>query len=491
MRCSAAVVSLLAFALFGCVVDLGPKRTRAFDPSADGSDGESSGATHDPLGWPWPDDGEAGPRCELGGRALWAARFGDGNDQTARAVASDGEGGVYVTGDFAGELDLGAGPMTSVGDRDIFLARFDGDGQVLWNQRFGDGANQSVYLDLAPTPDGVILAGEIVGTVDFGGGPVTADEDDAFATRFTAAGAHVWTRKLGGPGRQEVHGLAFDATSDTVLVAGTFAETMDVGGTPLTSAGSRDGFVVRLDAEGVPTWHASFGGPDIEGLTSVVVDGQGRFTIGGGGNSDFDVGLGPVELEADGAAFMVSYAADHTPLWAESYTGPALTQTRHLALASSGLLVAAGAIWGGSTEFCGNPVSSNQGGFFSVLLASSADCTAQKALPNLEDMTSIHVDPNIDILVTGSFDETTDFGSAELTSAGGEDGLVAKLGPGLSPHWVFHFGASLDDSVAGLGLAPDGSAIILGDFREQILIEGCPPLESAGGSDLLLAKLAP
>jgi hypothetical protein len=472
-RCRAAVASLLAVATLGCAVDLGPKRTRGPDPSVGGSGGTA-----------------AEPGCEAGGRALWVARFGDENHQTGRAVASDGEGGVYVAGEFAGELDLGAGPMTSAGDRDIFLARFDGDGHVLWSQRFGDGANQSVYLDLAATPDGLVLAGEIVGTVDFGGGPATANADDAFAARFSASGAHRWTRRLGGPGRQEAHGVAFDETSDTVLVAGTYNETMDVGDTTLTSAGDRDGFLVRLDAEGVPVWSASFGGPGIEGLTSVALDNQGRFAIGGGGNSDFDVGLGPVTLEADGAAFMVYYASDHTPLWAESYTGPGLTQTRNLTLASSGLLVAAGAIWGGPTEFCGSPVSSGHGGFLSALGASSDICAAQKAAPEFGNTTSIHVDSSLDILVTGWFEDVTDLGLTEMRSAGGRDGLVAKLSFGLSPRWVFHFGASLDDHVAGLGLVPDGSAIILGDFRDEILIEGCP-LESAGGSDLLLAKLAP
>jgi hypothetical protein len=401
-----------------------------------------------------------------------------------------------VTGEFAGELDLGAGPMASAGDRDIFLARFDGDGHLLWSKRFGDAQNQSLWLDLAPTPDGVVLAGEIVGTVDFGGGPVTANLDDAFAARFTAAGAHLWTRKLGGPGLQEVHGLAFDAFSDTVLVAGTFAETIDVSGTQwppkkvLTSAGDRDGFLVRLNAAGVPVWSASFGGAGVEGLTSVAVDDQGRFAIGGGGSSEVDLGLGPMALESDGAAFVGFYAPDHTLLWAEAYTGPGLTQTRNLTLTNAGVLVAGGALWG-STEFCGNPVSTSRGGFLSVLSASSEECTAEKAVARFGNTTSIHVDPSLDILVTGWFDQVTDFGSGELPSAGENDGVVAKLSPGLSPLWVFHLGASLDDQVAGMGIAPDGSAIILGDFREEILIDGCPPLESAGGSDLLLAKLAP
>ena len=83
--------------------------------------------------------------------------------------------------------------------------------------------------------------------LDLGGGELPhAGAEDAFVASYTPAGVHRWSRAFGGAGSDYVMRLAVDR-GGAVYFAGGFEDSVDFGcGTPLTSAGDRDGFVVRM-----------------------------------------------------------------------------------------------------------------------------------------------------------------------------------------------------------------------------------------------------
>jgi hypothetical protein len=54
---------------------------------------------------------------------LWSKRFGDTGYQNATATAVDGAGNVLLTGNFVGTVDFGGGPLSSAGGYDIFVAK--------------------------------------------------------------------------------------------------------------------------------------------------------------------------------------------------------------------------------------------------------------------------------------------------------------------------------------------------------------------------------
>ena len=69
---------------------------------------------------------------------------------------------------------------------------------------------------------------------------------------------------------------------------------MDFGGGQLVSAGSRDTFVVKLDASGDHQWSKSFGDADEQSSASVAVDGAGNVLITGYFSGFVDFGGGPL-----------------------------------------------------------------------------------------------------------------------------------------------------------------------------------------------------
>ncbi len=75
------------------------------------------------------------------GGKIWGLQFGTRFADGARKVATDSNGDVYVIGDTFGPFGF------QVGDFDIFLAKFNKDGQLLWIRQFGT-KNDDTGIDL-------------------------------------------------------------------------------------------------------------------------------------------------------------------------------------------------------------------------------------------------------------------------------------------------------------------------------------------------------
>ena len=88
----------------------------------------------------------------------WSRSFGDASTQRVNAVAVDAMGAVFVTGSFSGTTDFGGGPLDAAGnDTDLFVAKYDTNGDHLWSRRFGDSSRQS-GLAIAVGSGGEILS---------------------------------------------------------------------------------------------------------------------------------------------------------------------------------------------------------------------------------------------------------------------------------------------------------------------------------------------
>jgi hypothetical protein len=106
-------------------------------------------------------------------------------------VAVNGVGEIYVAGSFDGTIDFGGGPVTSPGGvRQAFFAKLTPTGSLSWLQQFGTSASQgasSIALDGMGTP---YVAGTYAGNLDLGNGPLPTEmgtgmpSEAAFVARF-------------------------------------------------------------------------------------------------------------------------------------------------------------------------------------------------------------------------------------------------------------------------------------------------------------------
>jgi hypothetical protein len=97
-------------------------------------------------------------------------------------IATDSEGNVLVTGIFTGMADFDRVELTSVGTRDIFVAKYAPDGPLLWAKRAGGTTGrdspydrtESAHSVAADSAGNVLVTGFFSGTADFDGTRLTS-----------------------------------------------------------------------------------------------------------------------------------------------------------------------------------------------------------------------------------------------------------------------------------------------------------------------------
>jgi len=194
------------------------------------------------------------------GTLQWVKKAGDDtNAARVIGIAADGSGNTYLTGFFKfSDIILGTGAaattLTNEGSEDIFLAKYDDTGALLWAQGSGS-PDRDLGLDLAVDADGTLwLTGLFSETVTFGGGASSrtlADKGgrDAFVVHFDPSGTALDAQKIGGPAPSTTaagNGIA----AGSAFVGGDFqgTATFDAeAGRTLTSAGFQDAFLARYE----------------------------------------------------------------------------------------------------------------------------------------------------------------------------------------------------------------------------------------------------
>lgn len=184
--------------------------------------------------------------------------------------------------DWGGPTKLTAGGGS---DDDVVLARYDLNGDHLWSQRFGNAFND-VAGGVTVDPAGYItMVGSFDKSASFGEGDdhTSLGESDIFVARFQPGGALEWARTYGAAREDIANGVAADAAGNTITT-GWFRDSVDFGSGPLTSKGNRDNkdvFALKLDAKGGLVWAQRFGDKDHDQGRAIAVDATGASYVAG------------------------------------------------------------------------------------------------------------------------------------------------------------------------------------------------------------------
>jgi hypothetical protein len=182
----------------------------------------------------------------------WSYSAGDAQAQAIRDLVVDSQGNAIVVGDFRGTLDFDLGPLPSAGGFDQFVAKLDCSGQPLLAVRFGSEIEQELFTRVAvDSEDNIVIAGELIGTFDFGGGPISSDDGDVFVVKLSPAGGFVWQRTFAGAGGQLARAVAV-VVFDRVLVAGYLPDDERGRNEALQRRRGRRRVLLRLDGDGEP-----------------------------------------------------------------------------------------------------------------------------------------------------------------------------------------------------------------------------------------------
>ncbi|MDQ7797353.1 MAG: DJ-1/PfpI family protein [Candidatus Edwardsbacteria bacterium] len=189
------------------------------------------------TGFVYPDGGGTPDiflaKVDSGGSLLWAKTYGGTGWECAYGMAETPDSGFIIAG-----YTTSAG----AGSRDIWLIRTNSLGDTLWTKTIGDSLVE-VGRSIALSPDGGFVVG---GHTDSRG----AGEDELFLVKTDSLGDTLWTRIFGGS--------RSDMGRSLLPLADGYALTGATGSPELTT-NNQDYYLVRTDASGQQTWAKGYG----------------------------------------------------------------------------------------------------------------------------------------------------------------------------------------------------------------------------------------
>lgn len=191
------------------------------------------------------------------GRVSWARTFAVSSpDMELTSMTVDSHGRITVLGSSVSGVDLGAGPLSG----GAFLAQFSPGGELLWSR---SGFLGTVFGGFATSPtlkvdrdDRILMAGSMIGTLDFGGGPRTVPTtgESPVIVVFTRSGRYVWDRVFPGSGGGSFTDVDTDSNGN-VFVVGRVNGSFDLGGGAISSPeGGLVSMVAKFSGRGEHRW---------------------------------------------------------------------------------------------------------------------------------------------------------------------------------------------------------------------------------------------
>ncbi len=345
---------------------------------------------------------------------LWVNNAGSPGSTTGEKVAVDNKDNIIVTGYFDSTITFGTTELSSYGADDIFIAKYDPSGKILWATHAGGNDYDESYGIATDKSGNIYITGSFSISAVFDAAAVRSNGgSDAFVAKYDPNGRLIWVRTGGGQSYDIGYGIAVD-NDDNVIITGNFSNSAVFGNINLIGHFLNEIFVVKYDSAGSVLWARSGAGSGFNNYSSGVATNSNNdiFITGSIGDTVTFDNLTVVSLGVSDA-MVAKYDANGNISW--------------------------------------------------IKQAGGAD--------NYDYSSDIFIDIKDNIYFTGQFSGTASFGNVQLTSAENSDIFIAKYNSSGIPVWVSQ--DSKYPSNSGIGITADNAGNVsvignslLGDFDD-------------------------
>lgn len=236
------------------------------------------------------------------GNVLWAKQAQGNSGEEPYGITTDSSGNIFITGTFESDtLTFDSIKLFNTSYYDLFIVKYDPLGNVLWAKSAGCNSSVIGCSIVADTVGNTYLTGNFsCATLVFDSTTISGTAgSDFFVAKFDPLGNVVWAKSEGGSGNEAVHTILTDAGGNLYLSGYFNSPLLTLGTTTLASAGSTDIFVVKYDISGNVIWAKSVAGTFQEGVLDICTDISGNVYVTGG-YSNMPVNFGATTITRTG-----------------------------------------------------------------------------------------------------------------------------------------------------------------------------------------------
>lgn len=299
-------------------------------------------------------------RLTATGDLVWAVSLGGAEVDSAISLAVAPNGDAVIVGETRSK-DINGQAIVSLGNKEVFLARVDATGKLLWVKTSGGNGDDSGRHVRCDAQGNAYLTGVTAPGISTFGSFTTQGRGTttAFLAKVSPQGDFLWVQAYDAASRSTVgNSIAIHSTpqGEILYLAGQYEGSVTFGKTQLTSKGGYDGFLMALDTQGKDLWAVSFGGAGAftDYAWEIGVDSQGRIHVAGVTNSP-QIEVGPFTLQSQGAfdLFVARFDPSGQAISAHQFGGSASDRSRGIAVSPQGDAYIVGNMNSGLFRFLG------------------------------------------------------------------------------------------------------------------------------------------
>ena len=397
---------------------------------------------------------------------IWAKRVSGSGYINGEDIATDDIGNIYATGRFSDYICFGNDTLYAAGAYDIYIVKLDPDGNHIWAVSAG-GTEWDRGYGISPDPNGnVYVTGCFRGTAYFGAHQVTSyGSNDYFICKLDPNGNFLWADHWGASGSDTGSDICTDTAGNAYLI-GTYYDGSGWGGVNYYQV-----IVHKYLPDGWREWMASFGGSSNDSGSSICSDDQGNCYITGYFGDTIVIVNDTLATHGSYDAFVAKISSDGIWQWARDAGGSYSDYGRGITLNKNGQLFITGTYvdqaYFGDLTLAGI----GQSDIFTAMLDTAGNF---KWVLSYGGTTSdyaygIVADDAGGVYSTGSFSNNATFGDTTLFALRGQGLFVSKCNGSGSFEWART--AENTSGISGKRISVDDEAnlYITGDFYTHAL----------------------
>lgn len=445
-------------------------------------------------------------------------QFGGNSIDEGKATCSDRSGNIFISGFFYGTVSYKFGndsiKASSNGESDVFIAKLNQAGELIWFKTFGGGSYDGVFAITSDLKGNVILTGNFWDTCDFNPSSkienhVSNGDGDVYVLKLDKNGNFLWVNSFGGREFDNSLGICSDSKNN-IYTTGHFLGEFEFKGndsiTKWKSIGHEDAFILKMDSNGKTLWVNFLSGTFLQEGNSIVIDNEdnviavgeysGECLISPNQQNVIFNSIGLIDI------YVLKFDSNGQLLWYKSIGGNSYDIVNDVDINSNNEIYIVGSFYE-SVNF--NPPDKNEiknsKGRFDVFIEKLSQngnfiWTRTFGGPEPEYVGGFDVDDSGNIYLTGYFEKTCDFSTnSEIISSvsqGSFDVYFLKINDAGDLLTMKTFGGKYDDHGNAICINKKNDIYLTGRFNDKILDDEFEEIEnliSNGESDVFILKM--